>query len=175
MEIEEWRGVPGFEHRYQVSSLGRIRSYGADSHKRILKGITLPRGYKLLNARGNGKSTWFKVHRLVFETFVRKLEAGEVLDHIDRDQTNNAVKNLRACSRSENNYNSRPRKNKKSRYKGVCWNGKTSRWVVKIKANKKAHYVGVFRCEHEAACAYNKKALELHGEFAYLNEVGGRL
>ena len=36
--MEEWRDVPGFEGRYQVSSLGRVKSF-LSKHPKILKNI----------------------------------------------------------------------------------------------------------------------------------------
>ena len=33
------------------------------------------------------------------------------------------------------------------------------------------YYLGLFRSKHDAARAYNMKALELAGEFAWLNQL----
>jgi len=37
--------------------------------------------------------------------------------------------------------------------------------------DNKQFYVGSFNDEVEAALAYNEKAKELHGEFAFLNKI----
>ena len=61
--------------------------------------------------------------------------------------------------------------NASSKYKGVSWNKRSTKWLAKIKKNGKVHYIGTFTLETEAALAYNKEALELNGEYAYLNKV----
>jgi hypothetical protein len=45
------------------------------------------------------------------------------------------------------------------------------RWVVRVCHEGVIHWVGTFKDEKDAALAYNKKALELHGEFAKLNVI----
>ncbi|MCV5968484.1 hypothetical protein, partial [Lactococcus petauri] len=47
----------------------------------------------------------------------------------------------------------------------------TKRWEARIQHNKKQITIGYFNNEEEAALAYNKKAIELHGEFASLNKI----
>ncbi len=55
------------------------------------------------------------------------------------------------------------------RFKGVRPNG--NRWEARIKKNGKDVYIGYFIDEVWAAKAYNKKAVELFGEFAWLNPI----
>ena len=45
------------------------------------------------------------------------------------------------------------------------------RWEAGIKKNGIGYYIGHFKTKLEAAAAYNKKALEFYGEFAYLNDL----
>lgn len=90
-------------------------------------------------------------------------------DHIDLNGLNNQKSNLRKCTKQQNNMNQKPRKNSSSKFKGVSWKKKINKWQSQIEFNKKGIYIGVFQSEIEAAKAYDKKALELFGEFAWLN------
>ena len=59
------------------------------------------------------------------------------------------------------------RKPRGSRYRGVSRNG--SQWQVLIMVNKKKRYVGSYSDEKEAARAYDKVALQNHGQKAKTN------
>lgn len=59
------------------------------------------------------------------------------------------------------------RRKTSSRYKGVT--RKLNRWQSVITRYGKAHYLGWFPCEEDAALAYDKKARELFGKFAFCN------
>ena len=65
-----------------------------------------------------------------------------------------------------------------SEYKGVYWDksGKRKkRWAVEIKKEGKKYCLGRYKNEIAAAKAYDQKARELFGDFAYLNvPIGGR-
>lgn len=89
------------------------------------------------------------------------------IDHVNRNKLDNRKCNLRMATYSENNYN-RVKKGS-SKYKGVYKQGDKWRCVI-TKDGKKTH-IGYYTSEEEAAMAYNKKAVELFGEFAYLNVV----
>ncbi len=93
------------------------------------------------------------------------------VDHINHTKTDNRRSNLRVCSSSQNKQNSRLRSDNKSGYKGVSWDNRASKWTVSVWMNGKKSYVGDFKDKKMAAEAYNKKAYELFGEFARLNEV----
>lgn len=95
------------------------------------------------------------------------------VDHKDGDGLNNKRSNLRACTRSQNHMNRRPKIGCSSRFKGVSFNEKCRihPWRVMIMVNYKRIYIGFYATEKEAALAYNQKAIELFGEFARLNEI----
>ena len=90
-------------------------------------------------------------------------------DHIDHNGLNNQRYNLRSSTNAQNIRNQRPTKGNSSKYKGVCWSKRDNRWRVQIQCDKRNIYIGIFKDEIEAAKAYDKKAKELFGEFAYLN------
>ena len=89
----------------------------------------------------------------------------QVVDHIDGNKLNCTRENLRLCSTSENMANRKG--SGKSKYRGVT--NKDNRWYANCKKDKINYYLGTFETEKEAAEAYNKKAKELHKNFAILN------
>jgi hypothetical protein len=92
-----------------------------------------------------------------------------VVDHINHNGLDNRKSNLRLCTRAENNRNSRSFRKKTSKYKGVSWDKRRNRFVASIRCNGKYYYLGRFNSQITAAKAYDKKAKELFGDFAYLN------
>lgn len=99
-------------------------------------------------------------------------EKGKVIDHIDRNPFNNQRSNLRIATQAENSRNKKKKSSvSHSKYKGVSWNRIAGKWQVGISCNGKKIHVGLFGSEIEAARAYNKKAIELFGDFAALNEL----
>lgn len=61
--------------------------------------------------------------------------------------------------------------NSSSKYLGVSWDSNKKKWFSSICKNYKIIPLGRFDSEKDAALAYNKKAIELHGEFANLNKI----
>ena len=101
---------------------------------------------------------------------------GEEVDHINGDPMDNRSCNLRVASRSQNGANrgaDRRRLGTSSRHKGVSWRKHRNCWGAYIHVDGKTKYLGSFQDEDDAACAYNKAALEVWGKFARLNDVPG--
>lgn len=92
-------------------------------------------------------------------------------DHEDNNGLNNQRANLREADTVQSNCNRRSISKGTSKFKGVCWNERRKKWRVYICFNKIRFDLGCFESEKQAAIAYNKKAIELHGEFANLNKV----
>lgn len=127
--------------------------------------------------RGQVKTTIFeyKVKKTIqLHRFVLDAPDGMEVDHINHDVLDNRKQNLRVCTHSDNMGNMISpnilQKGKTSKYKGVR---KASRktWNAKIRANHKIFDLGLFGSENEAAEAYNEKAKELFGDYAYLNVI----
>jgi len=98
---------------------------------------------------------------------------GLEIDHADRDILNNRRStNLRYASISDNKANSF-RSDNTSGYKGVIFNKRLGKWSAAVQRHRTPYFLGLFISKEDAALAYNQKALELFGEFAVLNELGG--
>lgn len=91
------------------------------------------------------------------------------VDHINLDGLNNTRQNLRLANRSQNAANRRRQSNNSSGYKGVGWKADRRKWRAYITKDNRQIHLGYFDNPREAAVAYNRKALELFGEFSLLN------
>lgn len=100
------------------------------------------------------------------------------VDHKNGNGLDNRRSNLRLATNAQNMANSRkPRSATKTRLKGVCAprpERGSDYWQAQIKINGKPVKWGRFATEEEAARAYDAKAKEVHGEFAYLNFPEGQ-
>lgn len=108
-----------------------------------------------------------RMHQLIMDP-----PPGMVVDHINRNGLDNRRENLRTCTRRQNAWNHGRRKpdNASSQFLGVYRDRKDpDKWSVKVTRDGEAVNLGPFDDEMEAARARDRKALELHGEFAYLN------
>lgn len=91
-------------------------------------------------------------------------------DHMDKNGLNNQRYNLRIATRSDNNSNRICLGI--SGYMGVFrTSAKKESYFVRIIKHGKRNYLGCFDSKEQAALAYNKAAIELHGEFANLNVI----
>jgi len=121
---------------------------------------------------GKGKKKRLLMHRVIMN-----VPNNMCIDHINHDTLDNRKENLRICTPVQNQQNQIQQKNTTSKYKGVYLaknrykNKIYTYWQAQIVINKKHMYLGIFKTEIEAAMVYNKKAKELFGEFALLNEV----
>lgn len=115
MEIkgqEQWKDIKGFEGRYQVSNLGRVRSVDhyaniSNGNKRFVKGRILKQwkncnGYMCIKMWNNVKRKNFVVHRLVAMAFIENPNRLPDINHKDEVKQNNVVTNLEWCSHSYN-------------------------------------------------------------------------
>jgi len=95
------------------------------------------------------------------------------VDHRDGNRLDMQRSNLRLCTSSQNNQNSRKRKGFSSKYKGVSFFPGDKTWRANIAIQGILGQVklrlGKFTIEEEAARAYDKAARYHFGEFAALN------
>lgn len=96
---------------------------------------------------------------------------GMMVDHRNGNGLDNRQENLRVCTMSQNMMNRGKTRQNSTGFKGAYKTGdsKLNPYSAKIQKNKKVYCLGHYRTAEEAARAYDKKATELHGEFATLN------
>ena len=118
---EEWRPVEGYEDRYEVSNLGRVRSvdrvndYGRHYKAKMRKQKVGQHGYMEITLTGPGpretRLKTFRVQRLVAAAFIPNPQGLPEVNHLNEDKTDNRVCNLCWSSRVENlNYGTRTKR-----------------------------------------------------------------
>lgn len=113
----------------------------------------------------DGKRPKVWMHRIILNLTDIKTHC----DHKDGNGLNNQKANLRECSHKLNHRNRKNQKNSFSKYKGVSMDKEKKKFRVLIMVNGKSNHVGYFTDEIAAAKAYDEKAKELFGKFAFLN------
>lgn len=108
----------------------------------------------------NGKH--YFVHRLVwlymYGSFPKCL-----IDHVNRDNSDNRLVNLRLADKTQNSYNRGRNNNNSTGYKGVTKHGE--KWVAQITVKGVHKYLGTFETPELAAEFYDLAAQMTHGEY----------
>ena len=89
---------------------------------------------------------------------------GKTVDHIDGNTFNCRKSNLRFCTKSQNQYNSKMQKNNHTGLKGVIKVSK-NRYSAHIGVDKKYISLGLYETPELAHVAYCEASKKYHGEF----------
>lgn len=135
-----------------------------DDYDKVCKyNWSLSSGYVVVKTDGKVKA----MHQIIL---------GMCSDHKNGDRLDNRKCNLRLATQQQNMANTKKiiRNNdyhiNSSKYKGVMKRSDyVSKWRARIRFNGKLIHLGNFDNEIKAAIAYDKKAIELFGEFACVN------
>lgn len=106
-------------------------------------------GYLVIGVGGRQ----YKAHRLAW-LYVHGVWPEAEIDHMDRNQTNNALSNLRPATHKQNCENRGMRNDNSSGYTGVYWHEKTQKWQAGIGHRGEFLYLGLFNTPEEASAAY---------------------
>jgi hypothetical protein len=94
-------------------------------------------------------------------------DAPGLIDHWNRDSTDDRIDNLRIATSSQNNANSTIRSDNSSGFKGVSWHKANKKWVAGIRVNGVRTYLGSFTDPEIAHAACVAAAEEHFGKFAH--------
>ena len=172
---EVWANVAGYEGRYQVSDLGRVRSVQDNHgnyrvrHKAMSRSATV--GYLYVKLFIKDKMVNVPVHRLVAKAFVPNPRNKPMVNHVDGNKRNNKAGNLQWATCSENhahayrtglrNADHVTRRNlgtkagTASKYHNVSWDATRQRWRAAVKHRGKMLEQRRFNSERAAALHVN--------------------
>lgn len=124
--------------------------------------------------KGKGRETT----QIYLHEFLIDLENCDCIGFKNKNTLDNRKENLFGVSKGYNLSRTRKRltlngKPTSSKYKGVTKRIKKGKltWEVRISKDKNTLYLGSYKTQKKAGLVYNKKALELYGEYAYQNKL----
>ena len=104
MQIEVWKDVDGFEGVYQISNLGRLKSFRDKTDGKILSNKNKKGDYFSVILRKGDKVKSTRIHRLVAEAFIPNPDNLHQVHHKDGNKQNNCVDNLEWVSEREHHF-----------------------------------------------------------------------
>ena len=100
-KIEIWKEIKGYYGLYEISDLGRVKSYN-----RLLGEFLKPgrssSGYLTVCLSNKAKRTSWGIHKLLAIHFFPNKENKKYVNHKDGDKINNSLNNLEWCTSKEN-------------------------------------------------------------------------
>lgn len=131
----------------------RMRSNG-------VAGYTKANGYVLIKLRGKQ----YLAHRLAWLCVHGAFPSG-LLDHIDRDPSNNRIENLRAATPVQNGGNRTINRTNISGYRGVSYNKAARKYYGFMNIDNRNAYLGSFETPEAASAVVEARRNALYGEF----------
>ena len=159
---EIWLDIKGYDGKYQVSNLGRVKSlnYNKTKKEKLLKPKINNTKYPYVILCKDRVKKTLKIHRLVAETFIPNPNNYPCVNHIDENKFNNTSNNLEWCTiKYNNNYGKRKEnislKNSKKIYQFDLQGKFIKEWVGATQVEKK---LGIKHQNISNCCAKKNKS-----------------
>lgn len=120
-------------------------------------------GYRVVSVKGRQ----YFAHRLAFALMCGRWL--NVIDHVNRNRTDNRWVNLREANKAGNAKNAGLRKDSQSGYRGVSYRKSNGKWRAYIQADGVQHHLGFYATAEEAHLARQAVISQHHKHFS--NEV----
>lgn len=164
--------IPTFEN-YCVNKQGDVISMKNGLEKK-LNGSFNNKGYKNYRLTNDFGTKTITIARILLMTFDRMPEINEVCDHIDRNNKNDNLNNLRWITQSANNSN---RNSHTKKYTGVYYKkailkdgSEKTYYQAKMTINGKSKSIGYYKTDYDAHLAFTEKFKEIYGVEYKIND-----
>lgn len=108
-------------------------------------------------------STWRTAYMISKKTNIKK---GLTIGHIDGNNLNNDISNLKVCPHVENLVNGKIHCKNTSGVKGVHWDHRKQRWIAQITVKSKKIKLGAFLTKEEAVDARAEADKKYRSQYA---------
>ena len=125
-----------------------------------LAGTINSEGYRIIGFQGKS----IPAHRLAFLKVFGYLPS--CIDHINREESDNRICNLRGCTQAQNSYNRVRRKQNTSGHHGVNWDKGRGMWRAQICLQGRKRNLGRFNNLEDAIEARRQGEKKYFGDFA---------
>jgi len=150
----------GIKFNYEYGNVYQLYEY-KKGHEWKERKIKKCHGYYYIQFGVNKKRYSFKLHRVVYWLhnpdwdIMDSSIKNNSIDHIDGNQLNNNIENLRLVTHQENHFN-------QTRSKGYSWDKNKKKWKPQIMLNGKNKYLGYFDNEVDARNCYLEAKKKYH-------------
>lgn len=102
--------------------------------------------------------------RILMHRVINKTADEFITDHINRNKLDNRNENLRAATRSLNNFNTKIRSDNNSGEKGIHWSKVHSKWRPSVSKGGKRFYCGLYESIRNAVIARDNLIKKIYGQ-----------
>lgn len=159
---EEWKDLRGYKGIYKISTYGRIKSV---YRRWSILNKTSCRREKYVNVLLHKNKTFIskQMHRLVAETFIKRIPNKNCINHKDGNPGNNHINNLEWVNNRENSFHYF-----KDNLIGSSFVKKRNRFASQVKINRRCIYLGEYSSAEECHIIYLMALIYFKKDHKYL-------